>query len=150
MPQSLSVNLVHLIYSTKHRHASLTPAIRSKLYAYQAGVLKEMSSPAIAVGGVVDHVHTLFVLSKNDALCKVVEEVKKSSSKWLKTQGNAFARFSWQNGYGAFSVSESQVEHVRNYIERQEEHHRTMTFQEEFRMFLDRHRLEFDERYVWD
>ena len=150
MPQSLSMNLVHLIYSTKNRDASLTPAIRSKLYAYQAGILQECSSPAIVIGGAFDHVHALFVLSKNSALCKVVEELKKGSSKWIKTQGEAFASFCWQNGYGAFSVSESQVENVRRYIEQQEEHHRTMTFQEEFRMFLSRHRLDFDERYVWD
>ncbi len=90
------------------------------------------------------------MLSKNYALCKVLEEVKKGSSKWIKTQGEAFAKFSWQNGYGAFSLSQSQVESVRQYIEQQEEHHRTMSFQEEFRMFLTRHRLEFDERYVWD
>ena len=89
MPQSLSMNLVHLIYSTKHRDASLTPAIRSKLYAYQAGILQEWNSPAIVIGGVFDHVHALFVLS-NHALCKVVEEVKKGSSKWIKTQGAAF------------------------------------------------------------
>ncbi len=150
MPQSLSMNLIHLIYSTKNRAAFLTPAIRSKLYAYQAGILQEWKSPAIVIGGAADHVYALFVLSKNSALCKVVEEVKKGSSKWIKTQGKSFAVFSWQNGYGAFSVSESQVEHVRRYIEQQEEHHRTMTFQEEFRMFPDRHRLEFDERYVWD
>ena len=130
MPQSLSMNLVHLIYSTKNRDPSLTPAI--------------------VIGGACDHVHALFVLSKNNALCKVVEELKKGSSKWIKTQGEAFAAFCWQNGYGAFSVSESQVEYVRRYIEQQEEHHRTMTFQEEFRMFLSRHRLEIDERYVWD
>ena len=113
MPQSLSMNLVHLIYSTKSRDACLTTAIRSKLYAYQAGILKERNSPAIVIGGTADHVHALFVMSKNIALCKVVEEVKKGSSKWIKTQGEAFAAFCWQNGYGAFSVSESQVEHVR-------------------------------------
>ena len=128
----------------------LPPAIRSKLYAYQVGILQECGSPAIVIGGALDHVHALFVLSKNTALCKVVEEVKKGSSKWIKTQGEAFATFSWQNGYGAFSVSESQVSHVRQYIEHQEEHHRTMAFQEEFRMFLSRHRLDFDERYGWD
>ncbi len=93
MPQSLSMNLVHLIYSTKNRDASLTPAIRSKLYAYQVGILQKWNCPAIIIGGVADHVHALFVLSKNNALCKVVEEVKKGSSKWIKTQGEAFAAF---------------------------------------------------------
>ncbi len=85
MPQSLSMNLVHLIDSTKNRVASLTPAIRSKLHAYQVGILQEWNSPAIVIGGAFDHVHALFVLSKNNALCKVVEEVKKGSSKWIKT-----------------------------------------------------------------
>ena len=150
MPQSLSMNLVHLIFSTKNRVATITPAIRSELYAYLVGILIEWNSPTIVIGGAYDHVHALFVLSKNHALCKVVEEVKKGSSKWIKAQGKAFASFFWQNGYGAFSVSLSQVENVRRYIEQQEEHHRTMTFQEEFRKILSRHRLEFDERYVWD
>ncbi len=120
MSQSLSMNLVHLIYSTKNRDASLTPAIRSKLHAYQVGILQQWNSPAIVIGGAFDHVHALFVLSNNKALCKVVEEVKKGSSKWIKTQGEEFAAFCWQNGYGAFSVSESQVEYVRRYIEQQE------------------------------
>ena len=148
MPQSLSMNLVHLIYSTKNRQPMLTPAIRPKLFAYQAGIMQEWGSPAIVLGGVADHVHMLFVLSKNLALCKVVEQVKKGSSKWIKTQGDA--AFSWQNGYGAFSVSQSQVTHVKRYIEQQEAHHQTVTYQDEFRAFLNRHRIEFDERYVWD
>jgi len=150
MPQSLSMNLVHLIYSTKDRTPCLTPAIRPKLHAYQAGILKDWDSPAIVIGGAADHVHALFTLSKNHALCKVVEEVKKGSSKWIKTQGASFTKFAWQNGYGAFSVSQSQVEHVRRYIENQEEHHRKVSFEEEYRTFLRRHRIAFDERYVWD
>jgi len=150
MPQSLAKNLIHLIYSTKNRDGCLTPAIRPKLFAYQAGILQEWDSPAIVIGGDADHVHALFILSKNHTLCKVIEEVKKGSSKWIKTQGKGFARFHWQNGYGAFSVSQSHVTRVRRYIERQTEHHRTMSFQEEFRLFLKRHGIEYDERYVWD
>ncbi|MBP8128887.1 MAG: transposase [Candidatus Hydrogenedentes bacterium] len=150
MPQSLSMNLIHLIYSTKNRDACLTPAIRPNLFAYQAAILREWDSRAIVIGGVSDHLHTLLVLSKNHALCKVVEEVKRSSSKWLKTQGRSFAGFHWQNGYGAFSVSQSHVAHVRRYIEGQEEHHRAMSFQDEFRSFLRRYKVEYDERYVWD
>jgi len=150
MPQSLSMNLIHLVYSTKNREACLTDAIRPKLYAYQAGIFQEWSSRTIVIGGAVDHVHTLFVLSKNHALRKVIEEVKKGSSKWMKTQGPAFASFHWQNGYGAFSVSQSQVAHVRRYIEQQEHHHRTMSFEDEFRLLLKRFRIEYDERYVWD
>ena len=150
MPQSLARNLVHLIYSTKNRDACLTPAIRQKLFAYQAGIFQEWESPAIVIGGEVDHVHALFVLSKNHALRKVIEEVKKGSSKWIKTQERMFAAFHWQNGYGAFSVSQSQVAQARRYIEQQSDHHRTRTFQDELRLLLRRYGIECDERYVWD
>jgi REP element-mobilizing transposase RayT len=150
MAQSLSVNLVHLIYSTKHREARLLDTIRPKLFAYQAGIYKASDSPAITIGGTDDHVHALFMLSKNLALCDLIEEVKKGSSKWLKTQGSEFAEFHWQNGYGAFSLSQSHVARARSYIDGQAEHHRTVTFQDEFRLFLKRYRVEYDERYVWD
>ena len=150
MPQSLARNLIHLIYSTKNRDACLTPAIRPKLFAYQAGIFQEWESPAIVIGGEVDHVHALFVLSKNHALRKVIEEVKKGSSKWIKTQERTFAAFHWQNGYGAFSVSQSHVAQARRYIEHQSDHHRTRTFQDELRLFLRRYGIEYDERYVWD
>ncbi len=148
MPQSLARNLIHLIYSTKNRHLCLTDDLRPKLFAYKAGILKEWDSPALVIGGVADHVHLLFTLSKNHALSKLVEEVKKGSSKWLKTQG--LKDFHWQAGYGAFSVSESNSSQVTRYIERQETHHRRLSFQDEFRAFLSRHGVAFDERYVWD
>jgi len=150
LAQSLSMNLVHLVYSTKHREELPTAAVRPKLFAYQAGVFRKWDSPAVVIGGVADHVHALFVLSKKHALSKVVEEVKKASSKWIKTQGDEFSTFRWQNGYGAFSIGNSQVERLRLYIERQEEHHRTTPYQEEFRKFLKRYGVEWDERYVWD
>ena len=150
MPQSLARNLIHLIYSTKNRTPCLDREVLVRLFAYQAGILKEWDSPALVIGGVCDHVHALFCLSKNHALAKVVEEVKKGSSKWLKTQGNEFRDFHWQTGYGAFSVSQSNVEEVRQYIEQQEEHHRVRTFQEELLAFLKRHGMEYDERYLWD
>jgi REP element-mobilizing transposase RayT len=150
MAQSLAKILVHLIYSTKNRERSLTDAIRPKLFAYQAGILAEWESPAIVIGGGADHLHALFLLSKKHTLIKVIEEVKKGSSKWMKTQGEEFAAFHWQNGYGAFSVSQSNVTKVRHYIEEQVEHHRTTTFQQEFRLFLNRHGIEYDERYIWD
>ena len=150
MPQSLAKNLVHLIYSTKNRTPCLDREVRVRLFAYQAGILKEWNSPALVIGGVSDHVHAMFCLSKNHALAKVIEEVKKGSSKWLKTQGSEFRDFHWQAGYGAFSVSQTNVEEVRRYIEQQEEHHRVRSFQEEFLAFLKRHEMEHDERYLWD
>ena len=150
MGQSLAKLVVHLIFSTKDRLPVLTPAIREELNAYMVGVLRELESPALLVNSVADHVHILVMLSKNVALAKAVEEVKKSSSKWVKTQGAEFGDFHWQNGYGGFSVSQSSLDAVKRYIADQEEHHRRRTFQEEFLAFLQRHRVEYDKRYVWD
>ena len=149
MSQSLARNMVHLIFSTKGREPFITPALRPKLHAYLAGIFAACDSPAIAVGGVDDHVHALFVLSKTRALAKVVEEVKKGSSKWAKDNGGP-AGFYWQGGYGAFSVSPSSEAEVVRYIARQEERHKRETFQAEFRLFLAKHHVEYDERYVWD
>jgi putative transposase len=150
MPQSLVKNLVHLIYSTKHRNLWIPAEIQPRLYAYQAGIFEQWDSPALVIGGVEDHVHALFSLSKNYALKKIVEEVKKGSSKWTKSNLPTNPDFHWQNGYAAFSVSQSNVDEVRLYIENQAEHHRRMTFQEELRAFFARHGVEYDERYVWD
>ncbi len=150
MPQSLVKNLVHLVFSTKHRTACLDDEVRPRLWAYQVGILQQWDSPALVIGGFTDHVHLLFALSKNHALKKIVEEVKKGSSIWIKEQSPQLGDFHWQNGYGAFSVSESNAAAVRTYIQNQERHHRTMSFQDELRELLRRHGVEFDERYVWD
>lgn len=150
MPQSLVSNLVHLIYSTKHRQTWLLPDVRDRLFAYQAGIFRDWESPALIIGGFDDHVHALFALSKNHALKTIVEEVKKSSSKWMKTEGTKNPDFYWQAGYAAFSVSQSNVGKVTQYIANQAEHHRKVSFQEELREFFKRHQVSFDERYVWD
>jgi len=150
MPQSLAKNLVHLVYSVKHRRACLADDLQPKLWAYKSGILKQWESPALAIGGVADHIHILFSLSKNHALKKVVEEVKKGSSIWLKQQSKLLTDFHWQNGYGAFSVSESNAAAVKSYIVGQADHHRTMSFQDEFRELLKRNGIAFDEQYVWD
>lgn len=151
MGQSLVKNLVHLVYSTKHRRLWIPKEVRDGLYAYQAGIFKAWDSPALIIGGVEDHVHALFSLSKNHALKKIVEEVKKGSSKWMKTlEGTGNEDFQWQNGYAGFSVSQSNAPDLSRYIENQEAHHRKMTFQDELRMLFERHGIEFDERYVWD
>jgi putative transposase len=147
---SIPRKVIHLIYSTKNRTPWLSQEVRADVFGYKAGILKEWKSPALRIGGVADQVHVLFCLSKNHALAKVIEEVKKASSKWLKTRGAEFSDFYWQAGYGAFSVSQSQVDQVQRYIERQEEHHRTRSFQDEFLVFLKRHGMEYDERYLWD
>ena len=150
MPQSLSRILIHLVFSTKNRVAVLTPGIQSELHPYLKGTLDGIDCPAIQVGGVEDHVHLLFGLARTRSIADVVETVKTSSSKWIKTKGREFTDFHWQAGYGAFSVSQSAVEAVIAYIQNQAEHHRSMSFQDEYRKLLRKYRVEFDERYVWD
>ncbi len=148
MPQSLAKVYVHLVFSTLHREPWLQEAMRPSLFGYLAGICQNHECSAVKIGGTADHIHALFLLHRTLPLSKVVEEVKKGSSKWLKTQG--LPAFAWQAGYGAFSVSASQVEAVSRYIENQEQHHRKITFQDEFRRFCRRYGVELNERYVWD
>jgi len=150
MPQSLSRLHIHLIFSTKNRERIISDRVRDSLHAYMATVLQNIGCPSVLINSVEDHVHVLFELARTVAVSAAVEEVKKASSKWIKTQGAEFAGFAWQAGYGAFAVSESNVPAVREYIAGQQQHHRKKSFQEEYRAFLERHRGAFDERYVWD
>ena len=150
MPQSFAKNLIHLIFATKERRALLEDGIREELHRYACGILKDLESPALAVNSVSDHIHILLNLHRTKALAEVVLEVKRGTSKWIKTQGPQFALFRWQAGYGAFSVSQSLVDEVKRYILNQETHHRRMTFQDEFRELCRRHGLELDEHYAWD
>lgn len=150
MPQSLARLNVHLIFSTKNRERLIHDAVRPSLHAYMATVLQNIDCPAVLINSVEDHVHILFEIARTVSVSDAVEDVKKSSSKWIKTQGQEFAGFAWQAGYGAFAVSESNVAAVRDYIADQQEHHRRKRFQEEYRAFLEWHRVAFDERYVWD
>jgi putative transposase len=150
MPQSLSYLLVHIVFSTKDRAPLLNSESRPDLYAYLATVARNANCECYRVGGVADHVHFAIRLSRTTTIAALVEELKTSSSKWLKTQSPALANFAWQNGYGAFSVGPSDLEALRAYIDSQEEHHKTRTFQEEYRAFLKRYGVDFDERYVWD
>lgn len=150
MPQSLASVLIHLIFSTKHREPLITPAIDIELHKYLATIFRECDSPALLVGGHKDHIHALFSLSRKWKIAELVEEVKTSSSKWIKTKGGTFSQFHWQSGYGAFSVSQSNVGKVKNYIANQKAHHSKLSFQDEFRGFLKKHGIEYDERYVWD
>ena len=149
MGQSLSHLLVHAIFSTKDRRPLLrSEEIRNEIYAYMAGILKNLDCHAIKIGGVEDHVHVFSSLSKNIAFSDLIGRLKGASSKRLKEKG--FHDFRWQNGYGAFSVSESNVESVTAYIRNQAEHHKKFSYQEEIREIFKRHRLAFDERYIWD
>jgi REP element-mobilizing transposase RayT len=150
MPQSLSNVLVHLIFSTKNREPLITTEIESDLHDWCGGILRDLKCPPLRVGGTADHIHILFRLSRTMAVSEVVQLLKVSGSKWIKQQGPAFHQFAWQDGYGAFSVSQSMAPDVIRYIERQKEHHRVRSFQDEFRDFLRKYEIEFDERYVWD
>jgi len=150
MAQSLSKLLVHIVFATKDRYPYLTDAVRAEFHAYAASVLQSCESPALIINSMPDHVHILCVLSKNRALCDVVEEVKRSTSRWIKSKGGMLAKFYWQHGYGVFSVSQSNVAAVLEYVANQEEHHWRMSFQDELRELFRKHAVEFDERYVWD
>ncbi len=150
MPQSLSRILVHLVFSTKNREPVITPAVQTELHPYLAGVLDNIDCPSLQVGGVADHVHLFFGLSRKRTIAEIVEKLKTSSSKWIKGKDAGLADFHWQSGYGAFSVSQSDADAVVTYIQKQALHHRKMTFQEEYRRLLERYGVAFDERYVWD
>ena len=151
MPQSLARVVLHVVFSTKKREPFLKDDdVRNRLHAYMAGVLQRIGCEPILVGGVEDHVHLLGNLSRTVTIAELVEEAKKSPSKWVKDQGPQYREFFWQSGYGAFSVSESNVEKVRAYIATQEEHHRKVSFQDEFRALCRKHGVEIDERYAWD
>ena len=151
MPQSLARVVLHVVFSTKNREPFLKDDdVRKRLHAYMAGVLQRIGCEPILIGGVEDHVHVLCNLSRTVTIAELVEEAKKSPSKWVKEQGPQYREFFWQTGYGSFSVSQSNVEQVRAYIATQEEHHRKVSFQDEFRALCRKHGVEIDERYAWD
>jgi REP element-mobilizing transposase RayT len=150
MPQSLSSILVHLVFSTKLREPLINIEIEPELHAYLAVVFRECKSPSLIVGGTSDHIHALFALHRTQSVAGIVEEVKKSSSKWIKTKGSDLRGFQWQAGYGAFSVGASNITMVKQYIATQREHHRHRTFQDEYRLLMNKYAVEYDERYVWD
>jgi len=151
MPQSLSAVYVHLIFSTKVRAPLLSSAdLRSETHAYLGGVSKKLDCPPLHTGGTADHIHLLARLGRTVSQADWVKELKRVSSGWLKGRSETRGKFAWQAGYGAFSVSASNLDKVRAYIEGQDEHHRKRTFQDEYREFLRRYGIEWDERYVWD
>jgi len=148
MAQSLSRIYVHIIFSTKNRVPLLAESIRPDLFRYIAGIVKTQKSSPVRIGGTADHVHILCDLGRTTTIAKLIEEIKTGSSKWLKAKDASFRDFQWQSGYGAFSVSQSSAPDVIAYIDNQEEHHRKRTFQEEFRLFLQRYGIEYEERYL--
>ncbi len=151
MPQSLARIWLHIVFSTKERRAYLqNEDIREEMFrmlGYHAG---QIGCPPARVGGWVDHVHVLCGLARTVTVAGLVEVLKTETSKWVKQRAPDLSLFHWQNGYGAFSVSQSNVDQVIAYIERQAEHHRRLTFQEEFRALCAKHNRQIDERHVWD
>jgi len=150
MPQSLSLTILHLVFSTKDRLPLLSPDVRPGLHAYLATVARHDDGECYRVGGTADHVHLALQLSRTRSIADLVSELKTSSSRWLKERSPGLKKFAWQRGYGVFSVGPKDLDAVISYIDRQEEHHRIRTFQDEYRAFLRQYGMEFDERHVWD
>ncbi len=150
MAQSLSKVVLHITFSTKDRESWLNSDVRPRMHAYLATVCRDLGAELVRVGGVADHVHIVTTLPRTLSQAQMIERIKKVSSKWIKTLDARYRSFFWQRGYGAFSVSPSQLDAVLQYVDTQQEHHRTRSFQEEYRELLRRHGIDFDERYVWD
>lgn len=150
MPQSLSQVYLHIVFSTKNRENLIKPEIEIQLHKYIAGILRNLDCQLIKIGGTQNHIHILNTFSRTISISKMLEFVKKDSSKWIKTQGSDYKNFYWQNGYGVFSVSQSIIETVKIYIENQKKHHKKKTFKEEYREFLNEYNIKYDEKYVWD
>lgn len=147
MAQTLTRILVHFIFSTKDRDPLITPELEPELFSYIGGITREYQSPLLAAGGTPDHVHLLVSLSKNMAASDLLMNLKKDSSKWIKTKG--VSAFAWQDGYAGFSIGESGVDATRAYLARQKEHHARKTFKEELIEFLQKYGVEYDERHLW-
>lgn len=150
MPQSLSKVYVHIIFSTKHRQKNLNGKIDHDLFNYIGGICKGLECYPVQIGGYQNHVHILCTLSRKITQIELVQELKQSSSKWIKTKGKEFSDFYWQDGYGIFSVNPSQVNVVIRYIQNQKKHHRKMDFEDELRRFLKKYHIKYDERYLLD
>ena len=150
MPQSFASLHIHIVFSTKHPERWLRNDLRPRLHEYLGGILRNHSCPLIAAGGTDDHLHLLVSLNRTTSVADLVRLAKSNSSGWIHDEFAELRGFQWQEGYGAFAVSQSNVDSVKAYLANQEEHHREMSFQDEFRELLKRHRLEGDERFVWD
>lgn len=150
MPQSLAKIYTHLVFSTKGRTETIPKQHLADVHAYVARILNDNKCPAVKVGGTANHIHILFVQNRTMALSDVVRIVKSNSSKWINEKNGRLNPFCWQDGYGAFSISNTHVDAVVNYIANQEEHHKGVSFQDEFRKICKQCGVEYDERYVWD
>jgi REP element-mobilizing transposase RayT len=149
MSQSLSKLYVHIIFHVKNEKVLIRPEEETELYAYIGGLIKQHASTPIKINGTENHLHVLSTMSKNISLADFVEEIKKNSSRWIKTKSEYYRHFAWQGGYAGYSVSQSMVTTVKEYIENQKEHHKTVSFKEEYVQFLKKYDIEFNESYLW-
>ncbi len=150
MPQSLARVYLHIVFSTKHREPVLADGWRPELFRVLGGAANNLGCQSLIVGGVADHVHLLLQLGRTNTIADAVGKIKSTSSAWMNQTRRLEAPFHWQAGYAAFSVSQSNIEAVREYVRRQPEHHARQSFQDELREWLRRYEIEWDERYVWD
>ena len=150
MAQTLVSLYVHVVFSTKNRTNLISPEIETELFAYIGGILNNNDSKLIAANGTQNHIHLLISLSKNVVFSKLIGSVKRDSSKWIKTKSAEFHNFQWQDGYGAFSVGQTQIEDVKKYIAGQKAKHNKQSFEDELRGFLNKYNVSFDEKYIWD
>jgi putative transposase len=140
---------IHYAFSTKNREKTISPEIQDRLWAYMGGIARENKMTALAIGGVKDHAHVLLSLPSTISIAKAIQLVKGGSSKWMHDTFPEIKDFAWQEGYGAFSVSQSNINRTINYIKNQKEHHRQKGYQEEYVAFLKKHKIEYDEKYIW-
>jgi REP element-mobilizing transposase RayT len=147
--QTLTSILTHIVFSIKERRNMIAPEIDAELFAYMGGICKNMGSPLLAASGTENHVHLLISLSKNTALSSLMLDLKRDSSLWIKTKSRQFSDFHWQDGYGAFSIGQSQRQALVDYISRQKEHHARVSFEEELIGLAERYGIEYDPKYLW-
>jgi len=150
MAGSYTKLLYHIVYSTKQRKPLIVPSLQENLYSYIGGIIRGEGGTLIEIGGVSDHVHLITKLRSEPSVAQIIKTFKSKSSGWVNTQSRLRKRFSWQTGYGAFTVSPSQLPKLVQYVRTQEEHHRKLSFKEEFVALLKKHGIEYDERYLWD
>ncbi|MEA1896232.1 MAG: IS200/IS605 family transposase [Bacteroidota bacterium] len=150
MAQSLSQLYTHVVFSTKKHFPFIKSEIEAELYAYIGGTIKKIGGIPFMINGMDDHIHIFSTLPRTVALSKLVEDIKRNSSRWIKTKGGAYRNFAWQNGYAGFSVSSSKKDTIVRYIANQKEHHKVVSYKEEVLKFLQENNINYDERYLWD
>jgi putative transposase len=149
MSSTLTNLVYHIVFSTKNREPNITAPIRMELYKYIGGIVRAEGGTLLEIGGMPDHVHLVVRFKSEPSVATMIKIIKSKSSKWLNEQPKRPGRFEWQRGYAAFTVSVSQLEAVRSYVKNQEPHHRRKTFQDELRLLLEKHGVEYDERFLW-